>query len=852
MAAKAEISKKVEELALLQVMLDSNDPGGLAAATEYCTQIAKLAEEVAELSRLAAAASYIEAQSKAQGGEAILSILGSFVSAAQAFVQGSENVQFPNEQEKSGTINSEVSPDMDEDLLVLFIEKHTLALEEFEASILAFKYQVEKEGTDESETFNKSIKNYVHTLKGDAGSIGLIGIERVSHFLEDLFGSLGPSKRLDELIQFKEWVIASIEAFSSGTTPEVLSGQIIECLKDATDVCSDSALLEEVEAQKNEEVEEAEEPTSTKAETYTLVADPVMINEFAAEAEDHLTTVESILLESDGTFSSDEIGSIFRCVHSLKGASSYFNLAEITETSHILETIYDEVRDGKRVVDPPLVALSFEYIDLQKKLLESARAAVEADLTVTRSPEVTRYLGSLNAYLEGTYEAETPTTAAASSSPTEEPLLDTTPAKTTEAKPANTKTSAQRLGVKNFIKIDTERLDSLIDSIGEMVIYSSMLVKNCRELLSDHEEVIRNTHQVEKFSRDLQDIGMSMRLDPLKALFQKMSRLVWDVSKKLGKEVQFEMTGEDTELDRTVIEKLADPLMHMVRNAVDHGIETIEDRKAAGKSPVGKVKLAASHSGGNIQIRLEDDGKGLDPDRLREKAIEKGVISPEAKLTREECFQLIFAAGFSTAAEVTDVSGRGVGMDVVRSNIESLRGRIIIDSEPGKGSTFIIELPLTLAIIDGIDCTVGEERFIVPTLSIIEIIRPQADMITNTLQHGETFEFRGRFLPVFRLSELYELQGATQEPENAALIVVENGGEQIAIMVDQIVGSCQSVLKNLGPMFKDAEGLSGCAIMSNGDIGLILDIRSLVELARDETQGDVSSEVQEKGPSAGL
>jgi two-component system chemotaxis sensor kinase CheA len=243
--------------------------------------------------------------------------------------------------------------------------------------------------------------------------------------------------------------------------------------------------------------------------------------------------------------------------------------------------------------------------------------------------------------------------------------------------------------------------------------------------------------------------------------------------------------------------------------------------------------LAAFHAGGSVHIQISDDGKGLDPEKLIAKAVEKGIISANQRLSNEEAYQLIFAAGFSTAAVVTDISGRGVGMDVVRRNVESLRGRIRIRSEVGRGSTFTIELPLTLAIIDGIQVRVGRENFIIPSLSIVEFVRPEPGSISTALDRGETFAFRDKYLPVFRLSHLYDIESSTNNLCDGALVVVENGTEYVALAVDAILGEYSTVIKNLGAMFADQKGTAGCAIMPDGDISLILDVRSLIELARE-------------------
>lgn len=386
---------------------------------------------------------------------------------------------------------------------------------------------------------------------------------------------------------------------------------------------------------------------------------------------------------------------------------------------------------------------------------------------------------------------------------------------------------------KKFVKVDTERLDNLIDLIGEMVVFSSVLVRFCKLHMSDHKDVMDAAHRVEKFSKELQDVGISMRLDPIRGLFQKMQRLVWDTSKRLGKDIVFQMEGEDTELDRNLIDRLADPLMHMVRNSLDHGIEPNDQREADGKPRKGTIKLSAYHSGGNVHIKIQDDGRGLDPQKLIAKAIDKGIIEDGKRMSNDEAFQLIFAPGFSTAAQVTDLSGRGVGMDVVRRNVEDLRGRIHIQSSVGDGAAFIIELPLTLAIIEGIQISVGAENFIIPSLSIVEFLRPRRGMISSAMDSAETFFFRGKYLPLFRMSEVYSIDNAIEDPERASIVVLEENGDQFAFLVDTIEGECSTVIKSLGEVFEDVKGVSGGAIMPQGNVVLILDVKSLVRLAQD-------------------
>jgi len=299
---------------------------------------------------------------------------------------------------------------------------------------------------------------------------------------------------------------------------------------------------------------------------------------------------------------------------------------------------------------------------------------------------------------------------------------------------------------------------------------------------------------------------------------------------KVGKQVELVTEGEDTELDRTIVEEISDPLVHMVRNSVDHGIERPEVRVQRGKPAHGTVLLRAFHQGGNIVIEIRDDGNGLNPERILAKAVEKGLVKPDEQLSDSQIFNLIFAAGFSTAEKITDVSGRGVGLDVVRRNIDKLRGKIEIQSTPGQGSTFSIYLPLTLAIIDGLLVGVGEHRYIVPTLSVRESFQPRADMISSVHGRGEMINVRGRLIPLLRLYSHLGIQGATTDPTQSIVVVVEAGKEVRCLLVDQLLGKQEVVIKSLGEAFRGNRYLAGAAILGDGRVGLILDPQALVHL----------------------
>jgi two-component system chemotaxis sensor kinase CheA len=327
-------------------------------------------------------------------------------------------------------------------------------------------------------------------------------------------------------------------------------------------------------------------------------------------------------------------------------------------------------------------------------------------------------------------------------------------------------------------------------------------------------------------------LSMSMRMVPIHGVFQKMARLVRDLSRNAEKDVTFATQGEDTELDRSIVDKIADPLVHMVRNSVDHGVEPKAERVAAGKTPTGRVELRAFHQAGNIVIEIEDDGRGLNKDKILKKAIDNGIVEAGQELSDEEIFKLIFHAGLSTAEKITSVSGRGVGMDVVKKNIETLRGKIDISSTLGKGTVFTIRLPLTLAIIDGQIVSVGNDRYIIPINSIVRSLRPSAEQLSSVQNRGEMVMVRGQLLPLVRLYKLFNTVPATEDPTKSLLMVVEEDNNKCCLLVDELLDQRQVVIKSLGEGLGAARGVSGGAIMGDGRVSLILDIPSLMKLAR--------------------
>ncbi|MBD8881945.1 chemotaxis protein CheA [Rhodanobacter sp. 7MK24] len=388
-------------------------------------------------------------------------------------------------------------------------------------------------------------------------------------------------------------------------------------------------------------------------------------------------------------------------------------------------------------------------------------------------------------------------------------------------------------GEGGSIRVGIDKVDALIDMMGELVITQSML-NNIGENfdLSQLERLREGLAQLERNTRELQESVMRIRMLPIGSVFNRFPRLVRDLERKLGKQVRLELQGEQTELDKTVLEKIGDPLVHLVRNAIDHGLEMPAQRRAAGKPEAGTLTLDAHHEGGNIVVRISDDGAGLNHERILAKGIERGLVKPGHQLSDDEVAELIFQPGFSTAAQATDLSGRGVGMDVVRRNVRDLGGSVSVKSVAGKGSTFTIALPLTLAIIDGLVTEVGEERYIVPLISIVESLRLPADAVRKIAGGGEVFQFRGEYLPVIRLHRAFGCANAIAEVERGIVVVVEDEGQRVGLLVDELVGQQQAVIKSLEKHYERVQGVSGATIVSDGSVALIVDVGGVARLGR--------------------
>jgi two-component system chemotaxis sensor kinase CheA len=550
-----------------------------------------------------------------------------------------------------------------------------------------------------------------------------------------------------------------------------------------------------------------------------LAQDPELLSDFILEAQEHLTSIEnqSLAIERDPE-DSEAIHGIFRSFHTIKGLAGFLELAHVQEVAHEVETILDLARNAKLEITPTAIDVILASADYLKACVANLDLGLKGG-TPPPLPENQSLLQRIRSlpYRQGadTASPATPPTPPAQVEPAAEPA---------ENVPARVQTAALET---RSVKVDTAKLDYLVDMAGEMVIAQS-LVRHDPDLTTTRSPRLqRNLSQLARITSELQKTSMAMRLVPIGQLFQRMVRLVRDLSRKVGKPAEVEMTGEETEIDRTIVEELADPLMHMVRNALDHGVENPTQRQAAGKPQVAQIGLRASHQSGHIVIEISDDGRGLNREKILAKAAQKGLIESAEHLSDNEIFGLIFEPGFSTAEQVTDVSGRGVGMDVVRKQIQKLRGRIEITSKAGEGTTFVLKLPLTLAIIDGLVVGVGEERYIVPLFAVREMFRPAPDAVSTVQGRAEMVLVRGSLLPVIRLYRRFGVSPRSEDASQSLLIVSESEGKCFCLMVDELIGKQEVVIKSLGETFKNIPGIAGGAILGDGRVGLILDLDSL-------------------------
>lgn len=584
--------------------------------------------------------------------------------------------------------------------------------------------------------------------------------------------------------------------------------------------------------------------------------DRQILSGFVMESIENLEAVEVSLIDLEQDPNDlDSINAIFRSFHTVKGVSGFLNLTRINKLAHRAENLLDKVRSGEIKIEGTVVDIILESVDVLKKLIEGVQLGMEKGVSLDIGLDIAPLTGRIDELdslkdkigdkpvgeillQEGSLAPEDLAKGLEKQKATpnkkigqillEEKSVE--PKAMVAALREQKKFNPRHIDLQ--VKVDTRKLDNLVDLTGELVIAQSMLRQNQLILSAKDQMLAHNLGQLNQITSGLQTTAMSMRMVPIKSTFQKMVRLVRDLAKNSGKKVNLKMSGEDTEIDRNVVDELYEPMVHMIRNSVDHGIESPEERKRVGKTESGEILLEAYHQGGKIIVEITDDGRGLDKKRIVEKAKANNLISDESKLTDSEIYNLIFQPGFSTAKEVTDISGRGVGMDVVKKALEKLRGRVEINTRPGQGSTFVISLPLTLAIIEGMLVRVGQERYVIPALAIVESFRPNKDQYSTVEGKGEMILTRGRLLPLIRLDHIFNVKGDLLNPWESLLVVVEHENRQMCLLLDELLGKEEVVIKSLGETLSNIKGIAGGAIMGDGRVGLILDIAGIWEIVK--------------------
>ncbi|MES3484807.1 chemotaxis protein CheA [Enterobacter hormaechei] len=627
----------------------------------------------------------------------------------------------------------------------------------------------------DSEQLN-AIFRAAHSIKGGAGTFGFTILQETTHLMENLLDEARRGEMqlntdiINLFLETKDIMQEQLDAYKSSAEPDAASFEYI---------CN---ALRQLALEAKGEASAPAVPAA-KLSVVDAVAEPDTAPDAPAGK---LRVVLSRLKENEVNLLEEELGNLATLSNVVKGKDS------------LAATL-----DGGIGQDDIVAVLCF-VIEADQIAFETEAAAVEAPAPAENTPAVV---------------------AAA-------PALKAVPKET--AAPARGEKPAARSSESTSIRVAVEKVDQLINLVGELVITQSMLAQRSNELDPvTHGDLITSMGQLQRNARDLQESVMSIRMMPMEYVFSRFPRLVRDLAGKLNKQIELTLMGSSTELDKSLIERIIDPLTHLVRNSLDHGIELPENRVAAGKSPVGNLILSAEHQGGNICIEVTDDGAGLNRERILAKAISQGMAVNE-NMTDEEVGMLIFAPGFSTAEQVTDVSGRGVGMDVVKRNIQEMGGHVEIQSKQGAGTTIRILLPLTLAILDGMSVKVADEVFILPLNAVMESLQPREEDL-HPLAGGErVLEVRGEYLPLVELWKVFEVDGAKTEATQGIVVILQSAGRRYALLVDQLIGQHQVVVKNLESNYRKVPGISAATILGDGSVALIVDVSALQGLNREQ------------------
>ena len=716
------------------------------------------------------------------------------------------------------------------------------------------------------ETVN-AIFRLFHSMKGSAGFLEFDHLTRVAHAAENLLDlirngeiTLVPDhvNLLCASCDFAKEALDMIESDFNDDSMVSAADDISSKLHSAIETAKSEEPAAETDTPTESPQEEAGSPAAEGEQADDIDALAMEITEemrasFVQEGIELLQNAEQGLLAwSENPDDRDSLGDIFRQIHSFKGNCGFFGFAHLEKLSHQMENILDRAKSGSQLaLDNPADMLLASLDVLQQTVNNISDGKSDSIDNLDEQLEnlnklVGPYLGD---YLveEGVKEEAIQDAVQTQKKPVGEILVEKGEASKEQIdnalKKQQEKISAAKADIKQTprskapakrqdIRVELGKLDNLINLIGELVIAENMLIHNPDLKGLQLENFNKAGQHMSKLVRELQEMAMTIRMIPVSGLFRRMIRLVHDISAKAGKKVELKLIGEETEIDKTVIETITDPLVHLLRNSLDHGLELPEDRVAAGKPEKGTVWLSARHEEGEVWVTIEDNGRGLNKEKILEKAISKGLIEGDGSdMTDKQIHNLIFAPGFSTAAQITDISGRGVGMDVVKKNLEKIKGKIDVSSTPGEGTKINLRIPLTLAIIDGMIVRVGETTCIVPTLSILEAYRPEMDQITITPDGAELAKVRENFFPIVRLHDILEKEPDSKTLSDGILIVLEYQENRFCLFIDEILGQQQTVIKGLSDFIGNVQGVSGCTILGDGGVSLILDVGTLVESA---------------------
>ena len=591
-----------------------------------------------------------------------------------------------------------------------------------------------------------------------------------------------------------------------------------------------------------------------------------IVQEFLAEAQEMLEGLDNFFVQLEARPDDTSLlNEIFRAAHSIKGSAGFIGLTRIVEVAHHAENVLNQLRQGMMKAEPAVIDIILEAMDALKLLLEEVHTGVQADVDIDTLTMKLDLLLQWGEDQSASHESNGPSAphseeagmavppeefeAAEPLSPSPPPSAEIVshnpsppppPQSLSSAPPQSEASPAQSSGVEvdQTIRVETSRLDNVMNLVGELVLGRNRLVRLATDTSDDEDrekqqkDIAEAVIQLSRVTTDLQLAVIKTRMQPIKKVLGKFPRMVRDLSRKLGKEARLELSGEETELDKSVIEEIGDPLVHIIRNAIDHGLEMPEERLASGKSPEGVVKISAYQEGNSIVIEISDDGHGVNVERVRKKAIERNLISAADadRMSTDELVNLIFLPGFSTAEKVTDVSGRGVGMDVVRTNINKINGTVEIRSQNGLGSTFVINLPLTIAIIQALMVAIGEEVYAVPLQSVVETVKITESDI-RTLSGAEVLNLRNQVLPLLRLRDEFKIPGESHESagKNRYVVVVQLGSRSVGLVVEALPYQEEVVIKSMGPILSGIRGMAGATITGDGKVVLILDVGEILQ-----------------------